>query len=193
MILLCNYGGDDRYINEIETKQQIIKLCKNKFVAIIVNAKTENNRQTDIEISKFLTNNNIKNKLYDLYGKDDSWQQADVIYFGGGSQLRLMNAIVENGYSDFNWGQKDIIGQSAGGMILFDKFCDCPDEKYNSPELKITDFKVYNGLGIIHNKKVFTPHYNTLASRIYGRTYLNFLEQNQLDSLNLNDYEYLLY
>ena len=69
MILLCNYGGDDRYVDEIETKKQIIDLCRNKFVAIIVNAKAENNRQTDVAINNFLTKNNITNKLYDLYEK----------------------------------------------------------------------------------------------------------------------------
>ena len=104
-----------------------------------------------------------------------------------------MNAIVENGYSDFNWGQKDIIGQSAGGMILFDKFCDCPDEKYNDINLQSSDFNIYNSLGIIQSKKFFTPHYNNLTSRIYGQKYLQYLRLNNLEPLNLNDYEYLIY
>lgn len=83
MILLCGYGGDGRRVNEINVKKQIINICKNKKVAIITNAKPKDNIETDIEVGRFLKEHEIKNQLFDLDAEDVSWQNFDVIYFGG--------------------------------------------------------------------------------------------------------------
>ena len=83
MILLCGYGGDGRRVNEINVKKQIINICKNKKVAIITNAKPKDNIETDIEVGRFLKEHEIKNQLFDLDAEDVSWQDFDVIYFGG--------------------------------------------------------------------------------------------------------------
>lgn len=190
MYLLCGYGGDGRRVNETEVKKQILKICKGKSVAIIVNAKPINNRETDIEVSKFLSDNNINNKLFDLDTKNSSWKNFDVIYFGGGSPLKLMDSIKNNGFINFDWKSKDIIGQSAGAMILFNKFCDSFEVK--DRELTLDDFKIFNGLGLINSDKVLTPHYNSLKGT-YGKLYLQKLERDKLDTIGINDGEYMLF
>ncbi len=192
MILLCGYGGDGRRVEEVEVKKQILKICKGKTVAIITNAKPKNNIQTDVEVGKFLTENQIKNKLFDLDETDISWKNYDVIYFGGGSPSMLMQAIVRNCFVNFDWKSKDIIGQSAGAMILFDKFCDELSLGANANP-KLNDFKIFDGLGVVNEKRVFTPHYNTLQNSDYGRTYLKFLEENKIETLFMYDKEFILY
>ena len=103
MILLCGYGGDSRRFDEVEVKKQIVNLCKNKSVAIITNAKPKENVETCVQVSKFLTSHKIKNKLFDLDEQDFSWQTFDVIYFGGGSPLKLMRAIERNNVKNYDW------------------------------------------------------------------------------------------
>ena len=190
MILLCGYGGDGRRVNEEAVKEQIVKICKGKTVAIIVNAKPKNAIETDIEVGKFLTQNNIENELFDLDTKNSTWQNFDVLYLGGGSPLRLMDSIRKNGYLNFDWKSKDIIGQSAGAMILFSKFCDSIEVE--NRELTIEDFDIYEGLGLINSEKLFTPHYNSLSG-VYGKLYLEKLKQEKLDTIKLNDKEYLIF
>ena len=190
MFLICGYGGDGRRVDEHEVKKQIINICYGKSVAIITNAKPKNNIETDVEVSKFLTENNIKNELFDLNDQNTKWKDFDVIYLGGGSPLSLMQAIERNGYLDFDWRSKDIIGQSAGAMILFEKFCDnifVADRKLN-----INDFGIYQGLGLISTDKVFTPHFNSLDSD-YGKLYLQKLKKENLSTIKINDGEYLIY
>jgi len=190
MVLLCGYGGDGRRINEFEVKQQIINLCTRKTVAIITNAKPKNKIETCEEVSRFLSENNIKNKLFDLNVQDVSWQNYDVIYFGGGSPLRLMQTIENNDFVDFDWKDKILIGQSAGAMILFSKFCDETSLGMNNNP-KLEDFKIYKGLAVIDDERVFTPHYNTLGNSIYGKNYLEFLKENKIETLVLNDMDYI--
>lgn len=190
MILLCGYGGDGRRVDEIEVKKQIIKICANKKVAIITNAKPKTQIQTCVEVGKFLTANNIQNKLFDLNNKDLSWQRFDVLYFGGGSPLKLMKEIEANGFSNFDWRKKDIIGQSAGAMILFEKFCD-ETSCGTKADIQEKDFKIFKGLGVIKGNKIFMPHANVMTD--YMKNFVKCVEKNGLDILKLQDKEFMIF
>ncbi len=101
-----------------------------------------------------------------------------------------MVSIKNNGFENFDWKSKDIIGQSAGAMILFNNFCDSIEVE--DRELTLDDFKIFNGLGLIETDKVFTPHYNSLNGT-YGKLYLQKLEREKLDTIGINDGEYILF
>lgn len=102
-----------------------------------------------------------------------------------------MGEIKRNHYQNFDWSSKDIIGQSAGGMILFENFVDEITMGQNSNP-NINDFQLFEGLGVVKGKKVFTPHFNTLPNLNYGKTYLKYLHKNKIETIVIEDKQFLL-
>lgn len=176
-IYLTSYGLDTRYKDYMESYEDIIKVLKNKNVAIIPNAKLSSQDRTNSSVAQEeLTKNDIKSKIIDLDKQDLNIKKYDALYLSGGEPKNLMQAIIHsNNYKtikDFIEKGGIIIGQSAGAMIFNKTYLDT-----TSGDLKIMDngFDYYN--------KIIVPHYNNLPSELLDKIPNDVLKINDHDNL----------
>ena len=159
-IYFTSYGIDTRYSSYMNSYDDIIKLLKDKKVAIIPNAKLKTQDRANSTVAKEeLEKNNISSDIIDLDTDKLDIENYDALYLSGGEPKYLMDSIINaNLYNDIkkfidNGGI--IIGQSAGAMIFCKKYLDTSTKK-----LLVQD----NGFDYF--EKIIVPHYDSLPKDI---------------------------
>ena len=98
----------------------------------------------------------------DLGNIQDVINHADIIYVGGGSPTKLMNALNKTGTGELLKGayNKGVImsGNSAGGCVWFATYDNEDEEDFDGT---VNTLKLKPGLGLV--KGYFVPHWNTKA------------------------------
>ena len=122
-IYLTSYGVDTRYIDYMNSYDDIIDVLKNKKVAIIPNAKLVSQDRTNSIVAKEeLEKHNIISNIIDIDSEQIELDNYDVLYLSGGEPKYLMDSIYNADLFDYiktfidNGGI--VIGQSAGAMIF---------------------------------------------------------------------------
>lgn len=156
---------------------EIIKLLKDKKVAIINNAKLETEDRTSSNIiCKELEKHNITSSIIDLNKDEFIISHYDAIYLCGGEPKYLMDAIISNGYySDidvFISNGSVIIAQSAGAMIMHQKYVDTSTGKLVIKE---------NGFNF--SDKMIVPHYENLPLEIINQISSGVIKIKDTDRL----------
>lgn len=176
-IYVTAYGLDTRYKEYMNSYNDIIQVLKSHKVAIIVNAKLASQDRTNSLVAKQeLEKNDIVAQIIDLDDKNFNINDFDAIYFSGGEPKYLMDAIIKNNYYDaienFIENGNIIIGQSAGAMIMSQKYGDTTTGSY-----KILN----NGFNFYH--KMIIPHYDHLSEDLKRQIPSNIFMVNDNDRL----------
>ena len=176
-IYLTSYGVDTRYKDYMNSYKDIIRVLKNKNVAIIPNAKLVSEDRTNSNVAKEeLTKNGINSKIIDLNMQDLNIERYNALYLSGGEPKNLMDSIIKsNNYEiikNFIDNGGIIIGQSAGAMIFNKNYLDT-----TTGELLIMD----NGFD--YYDKIIVPHYNNLPKELLNKIPSNILKINDNDNL----------
>lgn len=155
-IYLTSYGIDIRYSKYMNSYDEIIRILKDKNVAIICNAKLKTQDRANSIIAKNeLNKHGIKADIVDLNEEKIEIKKYKAVYFSGGEPKYLMDAIINNGYYDeileFMNDGNIVIGQSAGAMIMSKNYLDTSEGR-----LQI----LKNGFDVC--KKIVVPHYENL-------------------------------
>ena len=80
-IYLTSYGLDTRYSNYMNSYDDIISLLKNKYVAIIPNAKLKNDDRTNSTVAMDeLRRNNISSDIIDINETEFDINNFDALY-----------------------------------------------------------------------------------------------------------------
>lgn len=176
-IYLTSYGVDTRYKDYMNSYEDILRVLKNKNVAIIPNAKLVSEDRTNSNVAKKeFTKNGITAKIIDLDKQNLNIKKYDALYLSGGEPKNLMDSIIKsNNYEiikKFIDNGGIIIGQSAGAMIFNKNYLDT-----TTGELLIMDngFDYYN--------KIIVPHYNNLPKELLNKIPSNILKINDNDNL----------
>lgn len=183
-IYLTSYGVDTRYKDYMNSYEYIIRVLKNKNVAIIPNAKLVSEDRTNSNVAKKeFTKNGITAKIIDLDKQNLNIEKYDALYFSGGEPKNLMDSIIKtNNYEiikKFIDNGGIIIGQSAGAMIFNKNYLDT-----TTGELLIMD----NGFD--YYDKIIVPHYNNLPKELLNKIPSNILKINDNDNLYKLDIKY---
>lgn len=162
-IYLTSYGIDTRYKEYMNSYNEIIKLLKNKKVAIIPNAKLKSQDRTNSIVAKNeLKKNNIGAKIIDLDKDILIIENYDALYLSGGEPKYLMDSINNAELFDKIKSFIDkggvVIGQSAGAMIFSKKYLDTTTDKLLIQE---------NGFDYV--PKLIVPHYDNLPEDILNQ------------------------
>lgn len=176
-IYLTSYGVDTRYKDYMNSYEDILRVLKNKNVAIIPNAKLVSEHRTNSNVAKKeFTKNGITAKIIDLDKQNLNIKKYDALYLSGGEPKNLMDSIIKsNNYEiikKFIDNGGIIIGQSAGAMIFNKNYLDT-----TTGELLIMD----NGFD--YNDKIIVPHYNNLPKELLNKIPSNILKINDNDNL----------
>lgn len=176
-IYLTSYGVDTRYKDYMNSYEDILRVLKNKNVAIIPNAKLVSEDRTNSNVAKKeFTKNGITAKIIDLDKQNLNIKKYDALYLSGGEPKNLMDAIIKsNNYEiikKFIDNGGIIIGQSAGAMIFNKNYLDT-----TTGELLIMD----NGFD--YYDKIIVPHYNNLPKELLNKIPSNILKINDNDNL----------
>ena len=84
-IYLTSYGLDTRYSDYMDSYDDIIKVLKNKRVAIIPNAKLVNEDRTNSDVAKEEMNkNNIEADIIDIDYNELNMRNYSALYLSGG-------------------------------------------------------------------------------------------------------------
>ena len=176
-IYFTSYGIDTRYSSYMNSYDDIIKLLKDKKVAIIPNAKLKTQDRANSTVAKEeLEKNNISSDIIDLDTDELLIENYDALYLSGGEPKYLMDSIINaNLYNDIkkfidNGGI--IIGQSAGAMIFCKKYLDTSTKK-----LLVQD----NGFDYFN--KIIVPHYDSLPKDILDNIPKDIIKINDNDRL----------
>lgn len=175
-IYLTSYGLDTRY-GFLNSYDSIISLLQNHKVAIINNAKLDNEDRTTADIARDeMKKHGIEAKVIDLNHSRFKISDYDALYLSGGEPKYLMDAIINNNlYDDFNEFFKSgglVIGQSAGAMIFNHEYLDT-----STGSLKIQD----NGFD--YNDKIIVPHFEHLPNHIVDNLPKEILAIKDIDDL----------
>lgn len=93
-IYLTSYGLDTRYKDYMFSYNDIIKILKNKRVAIIPNAKLKSQDRTTAEVAKQeLEKNNIRATIIDIEKEKLNLYLYNALYLSGGEPKYLIDAI----------------------------------------------------------------------------------------------------
>lgn len=176
-IYLTSYGVDTRYKDYMNSYEDILRVLKNKNVAIIPNAKLVSEDRTNSNVAKKeFTKNGITAKIIDLDKQNLNIKKYDALYLSGGEPKNLMDSIIKsNNYEiikKFIDNGGIIIGQSAGAMIFNKNYLDT-----TTGELLIMD----NGFD--YYDKIIVPHYNNLPKELLNKIPSNILKINDNDNL----------
>ena len=176
-IYLTSYGVDTRYKDYMNSYEDILRVLKNKNVAIIPNAKLVSEDRTNSNVAKKeFTKNGITAKIIDLDKQNLNIKKYDALYLSGGEPKNLMDAIIKsNNYEiikKFIDNGGIIIGQSAGAMIFNKNYLDT-----TTGELLIME----NGFD--YYDKIIVPHYNNLPKELLNKIPSNILKINDNDNL----------
>lgn len=176
-IYLTSYGVDTRYKDYMNSYEDILRVLKNKNVAIIPNAKLVSEDRTNSNVAKKeFTKNGITSKIIDLDKQNLNIKKYDALYLSGGEPKNLMDSIIKsNNYEiikKFIDNGGIIIGQSAGAMIFNKNYLDT-----TTGELLIMD----NGFD--YYDKIIVPHYNNLPKKLLNKIPSNILKINDNDNL----------
>ncbi len=176
-IYLTSYGVDTRYKDYMNSYEDILRVLKNKNVAIIPNAKLVSEHRTNSNVAKKeFTKNGITAKIIDLDKQNLNIKKYDALYLSGGEPKNLMDSIIKsNNYEiikKFIDNGGIIIGQSAGAMIFNKNYLDT-----TTGELLIMD----NGFD--YYDKIIVPHYNNLPKELLNKIPSNILKINDNDNL----------
>lgn len=176
-IYLTSYGVDTRYKDYMNSYEDILRVLKNKNVAIIPNAKLVSEDRTNSNMAKKeFTKNGITAKIIDLDKQNLNIKKYDALYLSGGEPKNLMDSIIKsNNYEiikKFIDNGGIIIGQSAGAMIFNKNYLDT-----TTGELLIMD----NGFD--YYDKIIVPHYNNLPKELLNKIPSNILKINDNDNL----------
>lgn len=176
-IYLTSYGVDTRYKDYMNSYKDIIRVLKNKNVAIIPNAKLVSEDRTNSNVAKEeLTKNGINSKIIDLNMQDLNIERYNALYLSGGEPKNLMDSIIKsNNYEiikNFIDNGGIIIGQSAGAMIFNKNYLDT-----TTGELLIM------GNGFDYYDKIIVPHYDNLPNELLNKIPRNILKINDNDNL----------
>ena len=159
-IYLTSYGLDTRYSDYMNSYDDIIKVLRNKKVAIIPNAKLINEDRTNSIVSKEeLNKHNITADIIDIDKDTIDLNNYNALYLSGGEPKNLMdsihNAVLYEKLKKFIDNGGIIIGQSAGAMI----FC---KDYYDTTTGKLL---IMNN-GFDYSDKMIVPHYENLPEGI---------------------------
>lgn len=176
-IYLTSYRVDTRYKDYMNSYEDILRVLKNKNVAIIPNAKLVSEDRTNSNVAKKeFTKNGITAKIIDLDKQNLNIKKYDALYLSGGEPKNLMDSIIKsNNYEiikKFIDNGGIIIGQSAGAMIFNKNYLDT-----TTGELLIMD----NGFD--YYDKIIVPHYNNLPKELLNKIPSNILKINDNDNL----------
>lgn len=176
-IYLTSYGVDTRNKDYMNSYEDILRVLKNKNVAIIPNAKLVSEDRTNSNVAKKeFTKNGITAKIIDLDKQNLNIKKYDALYLSGGEPKNLMDSIIKsNNYEiikKFIDNGGIIIGQSAGAMIFNKNYLDT-----TTGELLIMD----NGFD--YYDKIIVPHYNNLPKELLNKIPSNILKINDNDNL----------
>jgi peptidase E len=176
-IYLTSYGLDTRYSDYMDSYDDIIKVLKNKRVAIIPNAKLVNEDRTNSDVAKEEMNkNNIEADIIDIDYNELNMRNYSALYLSGGEPKNLMDSINNaNLFDDVKRFIDDggiVIGQSAGAMIFCKNYFDT-----TTGELLIMN----NGFD--YSDKMIVPHYSNLPEELKKQTPENVLKINDNDKL----------
>ena len=176
-IYFTSYGVDTRYKDYMNSYEDILRVLKNKNVAIIPNAKLVSEDRTNSNVAKKeFTKNGITAKIIDLDKQNLNIKKYDALYLSGGEPKNLMDSIIKsNNYEiikKFIDNGGIIIGQSAGAMIFNKNYLDT-----TTGELLIMD----NGFD--YYDKIIVPHYNNLPKELLNKIPSNILKINDNDNL----------
>ena len=176
-IYLTSYGVDTRYIDYMNSYDDIINLLKNKRVAIIPNAKLVNQARTNSKVAtKEFAKHDIISDVIDIDKEKLDLNDYDALYLSGGEPKNLMDSIYNaNLFEDIknfvdNGGI--IIGQSAGAMIFCKDYYDT-----TTGELLI----INNGFD--YSDKMIVPHFDNLPSEIKEKIKDDVLKIHDNDNL----------
>ena len=176
-IFFTSYGLDTRYSNFMNSYDDIIKILKDKKVAIIPNAKLKDQDRTNSVVAKEeLEKNNIEVEIIDIDTENLIIKKYDAIYLSGGEPKYLMDSIINAGLFDdikeFIDNGGIIIGQSAGAMIFNKTYLDTSTKK----------LLVMNN-GFDYFSKIIVPHYNNLSQKILDNIPKDVIKINDDDKL----------
>ena len=176
-IYLTANGLDTRFKDALNSYNQIIKLLKDKKVAIIPNAKLKSQDRTNSYIVKEeLNKHNIESKVIDIDEETLNINDYSALYLSGGEPKYLMDSIYNsNLYNDikgFIDNDGIVIGQSAGAMIMNKDYYDT-----STGELLV----LHNGLN--YSTKMIVPHYDNLKENIKSKITNNIIKVNDTDLL----------
>ncbi len=162
-IYLTAYGIDTRYIDYMNSYDDIINILKNKRVAIIPNAKLINQDRTNSIVAKEeLEKHNITANIIDIDKELIDLNNYDALYLSGGEPKYLMdsinNANIFEDIKKFIDNGGIIIGQSAGAMIFCKDYYDT-----TTGELLIMN----NGFD--YSKKMIVPHFDNLPLELKSK------------------------
>lgn len=176
-IYFTSYGLDTRYSKFMNSYDDIIKVLKNKKVAIIPNAKLKVQDRTNSIIAKNeLEKNDIETDIVDIDVEELIIKNYDALYLSGGEPKYLMDSIINAGL--FNNIKKFIdkggivIGQSAGAMIFNKTYLDTSTKK----------LLIMNN-GFDYANKIIVPHYNNLSKEILDNIPQRIIKINDNDRL----------
>lgn len=176
-IYFTSYGLDTRYSEFMNSYDDIVKVLKNKKVAIIPNAKLkEQDRTNSVVAKRELEKNNIQVDIIDIDTDKLNIKNYDALYLSGGEPKYLMDSITNAGLfddiKDFIDNGGIIIGQSAGAMIFNQTYLDTSTKK-----LLVMD----NGFDYF--SKIIVPHYNNLSQDILDNIPNDIIKINDDDRL----------
>lgn len=176
-IFLTSYGIDTRYSDYMDSYYDIINILTGKRVAIIPNAKLQNEDRTNSKVAKDeLNKNNIQAEIVDIVDDYLDINDYNALYLSGGEPKNLIDSInkanLYNKIKKFVDNGGVIIGQSAGAMIFSKNYYDTTTG----------NLLVMNN-GYDYSDKMIVPHYNNLPDELKKQIPDDVIKINDNDKL----------